>query len=407
MRLLSLHLKNFRQYAETQITFQPGVTAIVGVNGAGKTTLLEAIAWALYGSPAIRGSNDSLKRANAPARAPVEATLEFALGSHRYRIHRRPDRAELFVDGSPSPAHSGVQPVSEAVRKLLGMDYRAFFTSYFTGQKELAFLAGMGKQERATAVGRMLGYDRLSRAREKSNQDRLALDKEIAGLEKGMGDAREIADARRAAEDALKAAEKAVAAAKKRLARAQAALETLAPKYELSTERKARYDDMQQQMNLADRDRAGADAEIQSHRRELSRLDGLERELREIAPEVEAYRRAEQQFDAMRPLLKFESERRQLLGEEKGLKSEIEKLHPQADGLDAARSVLQSLQFQRTAAEEALTQAQKEFERADEEWKDRRNDLVTERKSLESRLKELNTRRSRVDSLGQSGACPT
>lgn len=406
MRLLSLHLKNFRQYADTQIRFQPGVTAIVGANGAGKTTLLEAIAWALYGSPAIRGSNDSLRRAGAPARSPVEATLEFSLGAHRYRIYRRPDRAELFVDGSASPAHSGVQPVAEAVRKLLGMDYRAFFTSYFTGQKELAFLAGMGKQERATSVGRMLGYDRLSRAREKSNQDRLALEKEIKGLENGMGDPKEIADARKSADDAFAGAQKAVAASQKRLAKARAALETVTPKYELSVERKTRYDDTTRQIELVDRDRTSVDAEIRNVRRELARLDELESEYRRIGQEVEEYRRAEREFDTMRPLLKYEKERQLLLGEGKALKAEIAHLLPDTEGMDEAQAELRALVARLHETETALSLVREEGVQTREEWSRQRSEVQAERKGLEARLKEVETRRSRVDALGE-GDCPT
>lgn len=406
MRLIRLHLRNFRQYADTEIAFQPGVTAIVGVNGAGKTTLLEAIAWALYGSPAIRGSNDSLRRANAPARSPVEVTLEFGLGSHSYRIFRRTDRAELFVDQAPSPAHSGVQPVSEAVRKLLGMDYRAFFTSYFTGQKDLAFLSGMGKQERATSVGRMLGYDRLSRAREKSNADRLALDKEILGLEKGMGDAKEIADARKEAETTLAETQKAVAAARKRLTKAQAALETLAPKHEASLAKKEQFDLFSRQMEMTARDKNHTDGEIQQIRKELARLDGLEREMREIAPEVEEYRRAEREFDAMRPLIKYEKERQQLLGEAKALRAEIAHLQPQAEGLDEAQAEFRDVVAKLHETDVDLARTRDTLNQTKDEWNQRRAEIKAERRNLETRLREIEGRRSGVDSLGREGECP-
>jgi recombinational DNA repair ATPase RecF len=68
VRLNSLRLTNFRQHAQTEIKFETGLTGIIGPNGAGKTTILEAIAWALYGMPAIRGNRDSI-RSLAPARA--------------------------------------------------------------------------------------------------------------------------------------------------------------------------------------------------------------------------------------------------------------------------------------------------------------------------------------------------
>ena len=71
MRLDSLKLTNFRQHARTEIKFESGLTGIIGPNGAGKTTILEAIAWALYGMPAIRGNRESIRFIGAGARAPA------------------------------------------------------------------------------------------------------------------------------------------------------------------------------------------------------------------------------------------------------------------------------------------------------------------------------------------------
>ena len=70
MRLSSLRLQNFRQHVDTKIVFDEGLTGIIGPNGAGKPTLLEAIAWALYGNPAARGTRDGIRNARAEARAP-------------------------------------------------------------------------------------------------------------------------------------------------------------------------------------------------------------------------------------------------------------------------------------------------------------------------------------------------
>lgn len=60
MRLLRLRLVNFRQHADTEIAFGDGITGIIGPNGSGKTTLLEALAWAFYGTPAVRGDRKSV-----------------------------------------------------------------------------------------------------------------------------------------------------------------------------------------------------------------------------------------------------------------------------------------------------------------------------------------------------------
>ncbi len=43
MRLLGLHVRDFRGFADLRLEFEPDVTVLVGVNGAGKTSLLDAI----------------------------------------------------------------------------------------------------------------------------------------------------------------------------------------------------------------------------------------------------------------------------------------------------------------------------------------------------------------------------
>jgi len=49
MELSKLHLENFRNYAELDAEFVPGVNLILGDNAQGKTNLLEAISYLSMG----------------------------------------------------------------------------------------------------------------------------------------------------------------------------------------------------------------------------------------------------------------------------------------------------------------------------------------------------------------------
>ncbi|MCU1496198.1 MAG: replication and repair protein RecF [Acidimicrobiales bacterium] len=103
MHLRRLWLTDFRSYHEADVTFDEGLTAVVGPNGQGKTNLLEAIGYlATLGS--FRGApNDALIRSGAE-RAIVRAEGEregrqllleaelSATGRNRAQLNRQPLR---------------------------------------------------------------------------------------------------------------------------------------------------------------------------------------------------------------------------------------------------------------------------------------------------------------------------
>ena len=164
MRLNSLHLCNFRQHIDTRIDFETGLTGIIGPNGSGKSTILEAIAWALYGMPAARGTRETIRSYRAAPRAAVKVELDFELGGHRYLVSRGLNSAELFLDGASAPIATTITGVTELLHRRLGMSHDEFFNTYFTGQKELSIMAAMGPAERAQFLSRVLGYERLRTA---------------------------------------------------------------------------------------------------------------------------------------------------------------------------------------------------------------------------------------------------
>src|SRR5208282_3786152 len=135
---------NFRQHADSRIVFDTGLTGIIGPNGSGKTTILEAIAWALYGNSAARGTRDSIRYNRAPTRATVRVELDFELAGHRFRVVRGLTNAELYLDGAASPIANSITGVTELLHRRLGMTRAEFFNTYFTGQKELNVMAAMG-----------------------------------------------------------------------------------------------------------------------------------------------------------------------------------------------------------------------------------------------------------------------
>ncbi|MGB9618813.1 MAG: AAA family ATPase, partial [Armatimonadota bacterium] len=348
MKLVSLELKNFRQHIDTSITFQDGVTGIIGPNGAGKTTILEAIAWTLYGAPAVRGTNDTIRSAASPGGAKASAALTFELGGHIYRAVRlldpsgRSGQAVLEVDSRP--LRTGMAEVSEAVARILGMDYRAFFTSFFTAQKELEFMAALDGRQREAAISRMLGYDRLTRARDQANQDRLGLAREIDGLERGLADPQELEKRRKDAESTLANASSALGQAEFEHKSAQEALEKLKPLKEASDQKAKRYEDLTRRLEIDRSDLTHSETRLAQLRAELAGFESMRKELESLQPDLKRYEDAGREFKLLKALQEHEGERQQIAGQIKTLESDLKRL-------ESRLTQLASAQDRRTRAE--------------------------------------------------------
>lgn len=89
MHLRHLWLTDFRSYAAADVTFAPGLTAVVGDNGQGKTNLLEAVAY-LATLASFRG-------------APTEALVRADAASAVVRAEITRDDRELLVEAEVVP----------------------------------------------------------------------------------------------------------------------------------------------------------------------------------------------------------------------------------------------------------------------------------------------------------------
>lgn len=101
MRVTNLSLADFRSYITAELSFGPGVSALVGPNGQGKTNLVEAIGYvATHGSHRVSGDAALVRQGAqraiircAVARDDRQALVELELvpgGSNRARLNRSP-----------------------------------------------------------------------------------------------------------------------------------------------------------------------------------------------------------------------------------------------------------------------------------------------------------------------------
>ena len=406
MQLLRLRLVNFRQHADTELELGPGLTGIIGPNGAGKTTLLEAIAYALYGIPATRGTRDTLRRRRAPPRAPVRVELDFSLGAHEYRVVRTLGNAELFQDRGAAPVANSIQAVGERVARLLGMTRDEFFNTYFTGQKDLAVMAAMSGPERAQFLSRVLGYERLRTAQERLKESQRLLRARLAGLESGLPDRaaleEEARDAARRGGEALASEAQAV----ERLAAAERGIGEAQPAWEHQQRLREEVRSLAGDLRVAEHQQAAARNRFQELDRQLTQALAAHAQLGELEPRVAPLAALREERARHAEMGRAAGRRQEAVARVAATRDEVARLEARLGGLPVAEAVL--------GAREALLadrQALDECHRRETDlrtaWVRDQQDASTKLHTLREQYADLRAQREALRAAGAAGSCPT
>lgn len=110
MRLLSLHIRNFRKIEELFVTFPKGLTVIVGENNAGKTAIIDALRLMLFSSrdfEALRMNEDDFRRGSE--NTPIEISCTFCDLSDSDEVHFQ----ECLVDIGDGKFHARLNARAE------------------------------------------------------------------------------------------------------------------------------------------------------------------------------------------------------------------------------------------------------------------------------------------------------
>ena len=407
MKLLSLRMRNFRQHADTAVTFRDGLTGIIGPNGAGKSTILEGIAWAVYGAAAARGTNDTIRFSRAGARSRVEVELSFALGGHEYRVVRTLNNSEVFLDGGLAPVASGLGGASGYLQSRIGMSREEFFNTYFTGQKELQFLATMGAADRGRFLSQVLGYERLRRAQEMVRATRNELRSEIKGLRASLGDRDEIVAARVAASQAVGAAADAFKQAQRAVEDAASELKAMAPRWEAAQGARERYRELTHAIESAERDRDAARRDLQRAAAELEAVAAAEAELAPLRERLAELPSVSDQCSQLSELAKQDERRKALTRQLAELDAELARGGERLEKLESAPELekkyaaeLEALRTERAAVEKSLDEKKSA-------WLADRQDAHTKLQHYRERAAELKPQIAQIEKLGPEGICPT
>ncbi len=407
MRLNSLHLVNFRQHADTRIEFDLGLTGVIGPNGAGKSTILEAMAWALYGQSAARGTRETLRFSRAPARATVRVELDFELAGHRYRVVRGLTSAELYLDGADEPIANTISGVTELLSRRLGMTRAEFFNTYFTGQKELSVMASMGPAERGQFLSRVLGYDKLRTAQQLARDRRKLITSEQSGVRAAMPKADEVARLLEESRARLAEAEARRARLEKDHAAAEAALGLVSPRWQSAQRVRDQQRALEAELKVAEAQLAALSRDVERLTRELAEIDQARVDLERLAKELAPMATLAEEFRRLEDLAREEGRRLTLVDQEHSLTTEVAALRERRGTLATSAQLEEdvTLAVERKRQEVEETSGLLEAKRT--EWVRDRQEAETKRDALRRQYAELKTQRDQIVDLGEEGVCPT
>ncbi len=407
MRLISLRLQNFRQHADTRLTFDRGLTGIIGPNGSGKSTLLEAIAWALYGNAAARGTRDSIRFSRAAARASVRVELEFELAGHRYRVVRGLTSAECFLDGGETPIANTISGVSELLQRRLGMSRAEFFHTYFTGQKELDVMAALGPAERARFLSRVLGYDRITTAQELVRERRRALTAELNGLKQAMPDRetvhRNVADA----ETRLRAAQARLRDAQLQYTAATQSLAAVSPRWTVAQSERERAQQLLAERRLAENDVSSFTRDLERLAQETSAIESAQQELAPLLVTLAPLATMQAELLEFDRLAAADSTRQTLVERARALNEEDARYAERMTKLETAPALEVETQKQLTTARAQLVAVEQSLETERTAWVRDKQEAETRLESLRTQYTELTEQRDTLEGLGEESPCPT
>jgi len=405
VRLNSLHLVNFRQHTDSRITFESGLTGIIGPNGSGKTTILEAITWALYGH--ARGTRDSIRHTRAGPRAAVRVELDFELAGHRFRIERGLNSAELYLDGASTPIANTISSVTSQLQKKLGMTRAEFFHTYFTGQKELGLMAAMGPADRARFLSRVLGYERLRVAQEMARERRKAILAEVTGMRSGMGDRETILRAVAVAESRLAEATERSAQAGSNLERARTALGAIAPQWERAQQERERWKELSARLQVAEGKVDDLLKNAQRIARDLDEVRASRAELDALRAQLGGYRALVQEVQQLDILAREEGRRKALVEQERVLADDLSQLAEKVDRLESAPTLAAEVERELATAQATLTDVQTRTDNRQNEWVRDQQEAKTKLQSLVAQRKDVRRQQDQLQSVGEDGECPT
>jgi len=365
MRPHRLTLKNVGPFVgETTINFDAldDIFLITGKTGSGKTTLFDALCFALYGvlPGGRRGLNQRLRSDFAEEDAECLVSLDFSLGTNRYRVDRSPKQERkkkrgsgtLIIDetavlyevtgGTYRSLGGKKSEVDEKLRSLIGLSEDEFSKIVLLPQGEFAEFLKQNTTQRREVLRKLFPVDLAVQIRDIAQARSRDLSARLMEAEQALQEAARrcppdsVAERRAALEALLKTSQERVYRSNTRLEELNQALGTL------------------QEERTARERLEGTIAKLQDLRSSAERIEQKEGALRSSRRARPLEGLLSQKNEADRAFQRAEEDLMKAKQEAEGATALLEELLAQQGEVEAWEHQRQELQGQRVSLQNAL-----------------------------------------------------
>lgn len=405
MYLRSIQLENYRKFEFAQTDFPDGIVGVIGNNGAGKSTLVEAIAWALYGHEASRTTKEEIRRLTAPPADVCRAILEFELAGSNFRVVRQikgeslTGDASIIVDGNV--VARGIKAVKDYVEKTLGMDYKAFITSFYAPQKELNVLSDFQPYKRKELLVRMLGIENIDLALKSIRGDKKELEIKSEMTSAHLKDMKILKAEKKEKGQKLKQLEKDASRKKTELKEISSSLRSAEDEVGSMKKRYEENHKLNRELEIKKTEESTLTSQLTEKNKEKEKILELTEKIKDLKPQVDEHDKIKKQITEL-DQLKLKAEKRNLTQQQLDqLQKSVSSDQKRLDELTLKLKEKQGIETKLNQSKEKTDQMEVDLEKTRKKYVG----LQTSFRTLSEEKRKLEKQLEGIEKLGPDSVC--
>lgn len=167
-------LKNWRSHLTSELTFNNGTNALIGIMGSGKSSVMDAICFGLFGTfPNLQSKKlklDDIIMMKPSEKDKAEVEIAYQVDGDEFRIKRVIEKgkgttySEIRKNGTLLEAPNS-QRVTEIVEKILKVNYELFSKAIYSEQNALDYFLTIPRGQRMRKIDELLMIDKFEKSR--------------------------------------------------------------------------------------------------------------------------------------------------------------------------------------------------------------------------------------------------